>query len=86
MTAPWWVLGDPQQVELQPVRDAVVRLAPLEWTTTKDLKELLPDPRPSDDQILKALALEAENGTIEREPPWSEGSKRGKTYRWRTGM
>jgi hypothetical protein len=80
------VLGDPQQVELQPVRDAVVRHAPLEWTTTKDYKELLPAPRPSEDQMLKALNLEAENGTIERDPPWSEGSKRGKTYRWRTGM
>ena len=80
------VLGDPKQVELQPVRDEVVRLAPLEWTTTKDYKQLLPAPRPGDDQILKALNMEAENGTIEREPPWSEGSKRGKTYRWRTGM
>ena len=80
------VLGDPQQVELQPVRDAVVRHAPLEWTTTKDFKELLPAPRPGDDQMLKALNLEAENGTIEREPPWSEGSKPGRTYRWRKAM
>ena len=80
------VLGDPQQVELQPVRDAVVRLAPLEWIATKDYMELLPEPKPSDDQILKALKLEAENGTIERDPPWSEGSKPGKTYKWRKSM
>jgi hypothetical protein len=80
------VLGDPQQVDLQLVRDAVVRFSLDEWTTTKDLKELLPTPRPSDDQILKALNLEAENSTIERDPPWSEGSKPGKTYKWRKGM
>ena len=80
------VLGDPKQVELQPVRAAVVLFAPLDWTTTKDFKQMLPTPLPSDDQFLKALNFEASDGTIEREPPWSEGSKPGKTYQWRKGM
>ncbi len=79
------ILGSPQEVALEEVKEKV--LGVLEeaegWLTTKEAREALPTPRPSDDQVRRALLELARGGLVERAPPLSEGTKQGVTYRWR---
>ena len=48
-----------------------------------DVREALDDPKPSADQVTKALADLAYEGKVERHPPAKEGAKQGTRYRWR---
>jgi len=79
------ILGSPQEVALGEVKGKV--LGVLEeaegWLTTKEVREAMPIPKPSDDQLRKALMELARKGLVERAPPLSEGTKQGVTYRWR---
>lgn len=43
----------------------------------------LSDPKPSDDQVLKALNSLAVEGKADRDPPLSAGQRPGTTYKWR---
>ena len=45
--------------------------------------DALEEPKPSVDQVGKALNAEAYSGDIERDPPIADGQKKGTTYKWR---
>jgi hypothetical protein len=79
------VLGSPQDVALEEVKGKVLgALQEAEgWLKTKEVREALPTPRPSDDQVRRALLELARKGLVERAPPLSEGTRQGVTYRWR---
>jgi hypothetical protein len=79
------ILGSPQDVALEEVKRKVLDvLQEAEgWLKTKEVREAMPTPRPSDDQLRKALMELAREGLVEREPPLSEGTRQGVTYRWR---
>jgi len=76
-------LGSPAQVSLAGVMDKVYELLDEDWQLTKQIREQFPDPKPSVDQVTKALEQLANEGLAERDPPISMGKKRGKTYKWR---
>jgi hypothetical protein len=79
------VLGSPQEVALAEVKEKV--LAALaeagDWLKTKAVREVLPAPRPSEEQVRRALWELAREGRVERRPPLSEGQRPGVTYEWR---
>ena len=79
------ILGSPQDVALEEVKGKVLgALQEVEgWLKTKEVREALPTPRPSDDQVRRALLELARKGLVERAPPLSEGTRQGVTYRWR---
>jgi hypothetical protein len=79
------ILGSPQDVALVEVKRKVLDvLQEAEgWVKTKDVREALPTPRPSDEQVRRALLELAREGSVERDPPLSEGTRPGVTYRWR---
>lgn len=77
------LLGDPHQLELQEVKDRSIECLTDAWQATKEVQENMDDPKPSSDQILKALSDLAVERAVERDPPIADGSKPGKTYRWR---
>jgi len=82
-------LGSPALVAIREVKERVLaKLEPeeklqAEWLKTKQVQEKLDDPKPSEDQVLKALESLGQDGEVERDPPLSEGKKRGKRYKWR---
>jgi len=82
-------LGSPALVAIREVKERVLaKLEPeeklqAEWLKTKQVQEKLDDPKPSEDQVLKALESLGQGGEVERDPPLSEGKKRGKRYKWR---
>jgi len=77
------LLGEPHQLELQTVKERLSALLTNEFQSTKEILTLLPEPKPSPDQVTKALTALAEENTAERDPHIAAGSMRGKTYRWR---
>jgi hypothetical protein len=79
------LLGSPEQVELGAAKERAFEALTGEWQTTAQLHNALGDPKPSQEQLRKALNSLAAEGSIERDPPWSEGPKQGAAYRWRTG-
>jgi len=79
------LLGSPEQVELGAARERAFEALTGEWQTTAQVHGGLGDPKPSQEQLRKALNALAAEGKIERDPAWSEGQKQGATYRWRTG-
>ena len=52
----------------------------------KDIKEAMGDPKPSDDQLLKALNSLATDGKADRDPPLSAGQRPGASYKWRLAI
>jgi DNA repair protein RadA/Sms len=64
------------------VRRRVAEVLTDEWATTSEVREML-DPQPSQDTVTRALQAEAEAGYVERKPPLSVKSTRGRTVRWR---
>lgn len=76
-------LGDPQDVALAEVRERVVGVLSDQWQKTSDVQDSLEEPRPSPEQVRKALQAAARDGKIERDPDISVGDVRGKTVRWR---
>lgn len=77
------VLGDPGAVALENVKDALMECLAGDWQTTKQLREGLGEPKPSVDQVNKALKALGKENEAERDPPLSKGSKSGATYKWR---
>jgi hypothetical protein len=49
----------------------------------KSIRSHIDDPKPSEDQVLKALEELAQEGKAERYPPFSEGKRQGARYKWR---
>ena len=76
-------LGDPQEVSLNNVKERVLAVLDSEWLATKEILAAVGNPSPSTDQLSLALNELAIDGKVERQPPFSEGPKPGKTYRWR---
>lgn len=76
-------LGSPQEVSLDRVKDRVSDVLTADMAKTKDIWRGLSEPRPSQDQVLRALEALADDGKVECDPPMSEGKRRGVTYRWR---
>jgi len=77
------LLGSPDAVELEATKERVVEELTGEWMTTVQVHGALGDPKPSQEQVRRALTSLAAGGKVERHPPWSEGQKQGTTYRWR---
>jgi hypothetical protein len=75
------VLGDPATVELERVMAACLDVLESEnWLKTSEVRDRLPEPRPSHNQLLKALRELWQQGVIERDP--AEDRQRA-THRWR---
>ena len=78
-------VGRPSEVRLQEVKEkALDVLGEMNGelkTTSAILKEMKP-PRPSSEQLRRALIELATDGEIQRDPPMSEEA-RGKTHQWR---
>ena len=77
------LLGDPKELAFEDVKERVREAVPSGWIKTSEVRDALEDPKPSVDQVGKALTEWAASGAIERDPPMSAGQKRGKTYKWR---
>ncbi len=76
-------LGSPAQVAFGEVKERVLGILSEEWARKKGIREAMSDPKPSDDQVGKALNSLGEEGKVERDPPLSEGQRSGATYKWR---
>jgi hypothetical protein len=76
-------LGSPALVTLQEVKNRVLAALDDEFEKTKSIRDHLDDPKPSEDQLLKALEELAQEGKAERDPPFSEGKRQGVRYKWR---
>lgn len=77
------VLGDPDELAIEEVRDRLLENLTGDWVTTGKARELIGKPEPSHEQVRQALDHLVSEHLIERDPPPSEGSRPGKTYRWR---
>jgi len=77
------VIGAADSLALDQVKGRIFIVMDSSWKSTKEIQLTLGNPKPCDDQILKAVQALAEEGIIERSPPLSDGKQRGKTYRWR---
>ena len=77
------LLGDPKELELEQVVERVKEAVHTEWTKTSQIREALDDPKPSADQVGKALTALAESGVVERDPSIATGRQQGKRYKWR---
>jgi hypothetical protein len=76
------VLGEPSAVALAGVGERVLEAVGLEWRTTREVLLSLGDPRPSEEQVRKALVQAATAGKIQRDPPIRMEAK-GRIHRWR---
>lgn len=76
-------IGSPEAVVLREVKDRIEATLTDEWKKTKEIRDGLGDPKPSEDQVIKALELLAGEGKVDRDPPIAEGKRQGKSYRWR---
>jgi predicted ATP-dependent serine protease len=77
------VLGNPDELAIEEVRDRLLENITNDWVPTGKTRELIGKPEPSSEQVRQALDHLASENLIDRDPPMSEGSKPGKTYRWR---
>ena len=76
-------VGDPQAIQLWDVVDRVRELLTDEWQKVKDLHAALHEPRPSEEQVRRALTQLAESKDAQRDPPISMGRQHGKAHLWR---
>ena len=76
-------LGSPAQVALNEVKERVREVLSDKWLQKKEIRTALDDPKPSDDQVAKALNALGTDGEVERDPPLSEGQRPGTRYKWR---
>lgn len=76
-------LGSPQAVALEEVKGRVLDALSAEWKATKDVRQAIGDPTPSDEQVRQALLALAQDGVVGRDPPIAEGHARGRMHRWR---
>jgi hypothetical protein len=76
-------LGSPEAVTLEEVKERVGRALDDNWQKTAEIDETLGDPKPSRDNLVKALEALAREGQAERDPHLSLGKRQGATYQWR---
>jgi hypothetical protein len=76
-------LGSPTEHELNQIVERAWGALGDEWQTTKDLRDRIAGPVPSDNQLLKALNILANDGRAERNPPFTDGKRQGQRYGWR---
>ncbi len=76
-------LGDPDALRLAEVQERVLGCLDLDWRPTKNVRDSLGNPQPSEEQVRQALVALAHAGKIERDPPIDQGAVRGKPHRWR---
>ena len=76
-------LGSPAQVALNEVKERVRKVLSDKWLQKKKIRGALDDPKPSDDQVGKALNALGADGKAERDPPLLEGQRPGARYKWR---
>lgn len=65
------------------MKEKVLEVLTEDWQSQKDILATLEDPKPSGGHLGHILRSLGESGEAERNPPMSEGSKPGKTYKWR---
>jgi hypothetical protein len=76
-------LGAPAEITLGEVRRRVLDVLDDSWRRTSEVLERLEEPRPSDETVRKALAGAARETLVERDPPITWPTTKGKTIRWR---
>ncbi len=76
------VLGAPMEVALEAVSERAMEALTSEWRTTQEVTDSLGDPKPSEEQVRRALKQAGKDGKVERDPPVDQDAK-GKTHRWR---
>jgi hypothetical protein len=76
-------IGDPHAVGQAEVQRRVLEVLDGEWAKTEEIRNKLGDPKPSAEQLRKALLTGAEAGRLERDPPLTVTKTAGKTLRWR---
>jgi hypothetical protein len=74
-------LGDPEELALEQVKERALSLLTEEWQSLRDIMSGMGDPKPSEDQVRRALNALVEEGKAERDPPL--GTKGNKAHRWR---
>lgn len=74
-------LGDPTALALQAVKERALALLTEAWQTLGDIMGAMGEPRPSEDQVRRALNALVEEGLAERDPP--PGVKGNRAHRWR---
>jgi len=78
------VIGSPDAVSFEKVKKLVLSVVDRERRKTKKIREKLPDPKPSIDQVIRVLEELAKEKKIRRNPSISKGKLQGATYRWRS--
>jgi hypothetical protein len=78
------LLGDPSALRLEDVSSRLLAALDETFRSTHDLHATLGDPRPSEEQVRRALTSLAEKGVILRDPDIALGQKRGTAHRWAT--
>ena len=76
-------LGNPHDLELTEVVERVRDVLMYDYQSTNQIREAMGDPKPSKDQVSKALTTLATHLEVERDPPITSGPQQGKTYQWR---
>src|SRR5262249_1247153 len=76
-------LGAAKDVSFEIVKKRVAEVLNTEWKSTREVRFALDKPKPSPDQVLKALEALAKGKRVERDPPFSKGKAQGATYKWR---
>lgn len=74
------VLGAPSAVARARVKECCLELMTNNWQTARQIRDALPEPKPSEEQVRLALHELYDKGLIERDP---QEPKPGKTYRYR---
>ena len=77
------LLGDADQLASKTIATHLEQVLTGKFQATSELRLALAAPQPSTDQVSKVLREMAEEKSVERLPPLSEGNKPGATYKWR---
>lgn len=76
-------VGDPQAVALVEVTDTARSLLTDAWQSTDDIWAGMDEPKPSKEQVRKALTDLAKQRVALRDPSIDSGPARGRTHRWK---
>ncbi len=78
-------LGAPEVLSLEATKERVLALLTEDWQTLREIMEGLGDPKPSDEQVRRALNALVEEGKADRDPPPGVRSTRAHAWRLRRG-
>jgi hypothetical protein len=78
-----YALGEAHLYERNEVRNRALKVLGGEWLKTAEVLELLDEPLPKGDTLLRALRDGAHAGQWERDPPIAQRMPRGQAARWR---